>query len=165
MRQLTLAVPPYRVDVQRDCDVIEDILRIYGYNNVEIPTTLNSSLTTKGEHDKSNKLQNLVAEQLVGCGFNEILNNSLTRAAYYDGLENYSSNHLVMLLNPLSADLNCMRQTLLFGGLESIAHNANRKNADLKFLLRCGQEESRKSTGYLFGRLSLGFVGDWKESR
>lgn len=83
---LTLAVPPYRVDVQRDCDVIEDILRIYGYNNVEIPTTLNSSLTTKGEHDKSNKLQNLIAEQLVGCGFNEILNNSLTRAAYYDGL-------------------------------------------------------------------------------
>ena len=91
------------------------------------------SLTTKGENDKSNKLQNLVAEQLVGCGFNEILNNSLTRAAYYDGLEAYPSNRLVMLLNPLSADLNCMRQTLLFGGLESIAHNANRKNADLKF--------------------------------
>ena len=130
---LTLAVPPYRVDVQRDCDVIEDILRIYGYNNVEIPTTLKSSLTTKGEHDKSNKLQNLVAEQLVGCGFNEILNNSLTRAAYYDGLEAYPSNRLVMLLNPLSTDLNAMRQTLLFGGLESIAHNANRKNADLKF--------------------------------
>lgn len=130
---LTLAVPPYRVDVQRDCDVIEDILRIYGYNNVEIPTTLKSSLTTKGEHDKSNKLQNLIAEQLVGCGFNEILNNSLTRAAYYDGLETYSPNRLVMLMNPLSADLNCMRQSLLFGGLESIAHNANRKNADLKF--------------------------------
>jgi phenylalanyl-tRNA synthetase beta chain len=126
---LTLSVPPYRVDVQRDCDVIEDILRIYGYNNVEIPSTLKSSLTTKGENDKSNKLQNLVAEQLVGCGFNEILNNSLTRAAYYDGLEAYPSNRLVMLLNPL----NCMRQTLLFGGLESIAHNANRKNADLKF--------------------------------
>ena len=85
------------------------------------------------ENDKSNKLQNLVAEQLVGCGFNEILNNSLTRAAYYDGLEAYPSNRLVMLLNPWSADLNCMRQTLLFGGLESIAHNANRKNADLKF--------------------------------
>ena len=130
---LTLAIPPYRVDVQRDCDVIEDILRIYGYNNVEIPTTLKSSLTTKGESDKSNKLQNLIAEQLVGCGFNEILNNSLTRAAYYDGLESYPSNHLVMLMNPLSADLNCMRQTLLFGGLESIAHNTNRKNADLKF--------------------------------
>ncbi|MCF2708911.1 phenylalanine--tRNA ligase subunit beta [Bacteroides pyogenes] len=130
---LTLAVPPYRVDVQRDCDVIEDILRIYGYNNVEIPSTLKSSLTTKGEHDKSNKLQNLVAEQLVGCGFNEILNNSLTRAAYYDGLEAYPPQWLVMLMNPLSADLNAMRQTLLFGGLESIAHNANRKNADLKF--------------------------------
>ena len=130
---LTLDVPPYRVDVQRDCDVIEDILRIYGYNNVEIPNTLKSSLTTKGECDKSNKLQNLVAEQLVGCGFNEILNNSLTRAAYYEGLDTYPANNLVMLLNPLSTDLNAMRQTLLFGGLESISHNANRKNADLKF--------------------------------
>lgn len=130
---LTLDVPPYRVDVQRPCDVVEDILRIYGYNNVEIPTTLHSSLTTKGEEDKSNKLQNLVSEQLVGCGFNEILNNSLTRAAYYDGMTLYSPEHLVMLLNPLSADLNAMRQTLLFGGLESIAHNTNRKNADLKF--------------------------------
>ena len=130
---LKLAVPPYRVDVQRDCDVIEDILRIYGYNNVEIPTTLKSSLTTKGEEDKSNKLQNLVAEQLVGCGFSEILNNSLTAAAYYEGLESYPASNLVMLMNPLSNDLNCMRETLLFGGLESIAYNANRKNADLKF--------------------------------
>ena len=130
---LTLMVPPYRVDVQRPCDVIEDILRIYGYNNVEIPTSLKSSLTTKGEHDQSNKLQNLIAEQLVGCGFNEILNNSLTRAAYYDGLESYPSQNLVMLLNPLSNDLNAMRQSLLFGGLESIAHNANRKSADLRF--------------------------------
>ena len=130
---LTLDVPPYRVDVQRDCDVIEDILRIYGYNNVEIPTALKSSLTTKGEWDKSNRLQNLVAEQLVGCGFNEILNNSLTRAAYYDGLESYPAKNLVMLMNPLSADLNAMRQSLLFGGLESISHNANRKNSDLRF--------------------------------
>ena len=96
-------------------------------------SALKSSLTTKGECDKSNRLQNLVAEQLVGCGFNEILNNSLTRAAYYDGLESYPAKNLVMLMNPLSADLNAMRQTLLFGGLESIAHNANRKNADLKF--------------------------------
>jgi len=130
---LTLNVPPYRVDVQRDVDVVEDILRIYGYNNVEIPTTLKSSLTTKGEVDKSHKLQNIISEQLVGCGFNEILNNSLTKAAYYDELESYPSNNLVMLMNPLSADLNCMRQTLLFGGLESISHNANRKNADLRF--------------------------------
>lgn len=130
---LTLDVPPYRVDVQRDCDVIEDILRIYGYNNVEISSTLKSSLTTKGVHDTSNKLQNLVAEQLVGCGFNEIWNNSLTRAAYYESSETYPAGQLVMLLNPLSTDLNAMRQTLLFGGLESIAHNANRKNADLRF--------------------------------
>ena len=131
--RLTLDVPPYRVDVQRPCDVIEDILRIYGYNNVEIPTSLKSSLIPKNEHDKSNKLQNLVSEQLVGCGFNEIMNNSLTRAAYYDGLACYPSQNLVMLLNPLSTDLNAMRQTLLFGGLESIARNANRKNPDLKF--------------------------------
>ena len=130
---MSLAVPPYRVDVMRDVDVIEDILRIYGYNNVEIPSTLKSSLTTKGAADKSYKLQSLISEQLVGCGFNEILNNSLTRAAYYDGSESFPAKNLVMLMNPLSNDLNCMRQTLLFGGLESITHNANRKNADLKF--------------------------------
>lgn len=130
---LTLQVPPYRVDVQRDCDVVEDILRIYGYNNVEIPTTLKSSLTTKGEEDHSQKLQNLISEQLIGCGFNEILNNSLTAAGYYEGLESYKNENLVRLMNPLSNDLNVMRQTLLFGGLESIQHNANRKNADLKF--------------------------------
>lgn len=131
---LTLQVPPYRVDVLRDCDVIEDILRIYGYNNIEIPTTLKSSLTTKGEDDRSQKLQNLVAEQLVGAGFNEILNNSLTAAAYYDELESFKSDNLVRLMNPLSNDLNVMRQTLLFGGLESIAHNANRQSSDLKFM-------------------------------
>ena len=130
---LSLVVPAYRVDVQRDCDVIEDILRIYGYNNIEIPTTLKSSLTTKGEVDHSQKLQNIISEQLVGCGFNEILNNSLTASAYYDGLETYASANLIRLMNPLSNDLNVMRQTLLFGGLESIQHNANRKNADLKF--------------------------------
>jgi phenylalanyl-tRNA synthetase beta chain len=130
---LQLVVPAYRVDVQRPCDVVEDILRIYGYNNVEIPTTLKSSLTVKGEADESQKMQNLVAEQLVGCGFNEILNNSLTKSAYYDELESFPAKNLVMLMNPLSTDLNCMRQTLLFGGLESIVRNANRKYANLKF--------------------------------
>ncbi len=129
---LTLDVPQYRVDVQRDCDVIEDILRIYGYNNVEIPTTLKSSLVAETETDKSNKLQNLVAEQLVGSGFNEILNNSLTKAAYYDELTSYPSANLVRLMNPLSSDLNVMRETILFGGLETIARNANHKNPDLK---------------------------------
>ena len=130
---LSLLVPPYRVDVQRPCDVVEDILRIYGYNNVEIPTSLKSSLNVKGETDRSVKLQNLVSEQLVGCGFNEIMNNSLTAAVYYEGLETFKPDNLVRLMNPLSSDLNVMRATLLFGGLESICHNANRKNADLKF--------------------------------
>ena len=130
---LSLLVPAYRVDVQRPCDVVEDILRIYGYNNVEIPTSVKSSLSVKGDVDKSVKLQNLVSEQLVGCGFNEIMNNSLTAAIYYEGLETYKPENLVQLMNPLSNDLNVMRATLLFGGLESIQHNANRKNADLKF--------------------------------
>ena len=130
---LTLAVPPYRVDVQRPCDVVEDILRIYGYNNIEIPTAVKSSLTIKGDVDRANKLENTVAEQLIGCGFNEILNNSLTRAAYYDGLASYASDNLVRLMNPLSSDLNALRQTLLFGGLESIRRNVNRKRANLRF--------------------------------
>lgn len=130
---LSLLVPPYRVDVTRPCDVVEDILRIYGYNNVEIPTSVKSSLSVKGDADRSVKLQNLVSEQLVGSGFNEILNNSLTAAGYYEGLESFAPEHLVRLMNPLSNDLNVMRGTLLFGGLESIQHNANRKNADLRF--------------------------------
>ena len=130
---LTLAVPPYRVDVQRPCDVVEDILRIYGYNNVNFDTTLHSSIITKGQEDRSHKLQNLASEQLVGCGFNEILNNSLTAAGYYDNLESYHSDNLVRLLNPLSNDLNVMRQTLLFGGLESLQRNISRKFTNLSF--------------------------------
>ena len=130
---ITLMVPPYRVDVQRPCDVVEDILRIYGYNNIAIDTTLHSSIITKGAEDKSHKLQNLVSEQLVGCGFNEIMNNSLTAAAYYDGLETYKSENLVRLMNPLSNDLNVLRQTLLFGGLESLQRNISRKYTDLSF--------------------------------
>ena len=130
---LTLAVPPYRVDVQRPCDVVEDILRIYGYNNVDINTTLHSSIITKGAEDRSHKLQNLVSEQLVGCGFNEIMNNSLTASAYYEGLETYPDSNLVRLMNPLSADLNVLRQTLLFGGLESMQRNISRKHTDISF--------------------------------
>ena len=130
---ILLRVPAYRVDVQRPCDVVEDILRIYGYNNVEIPTQLKSSLVIKGDEDNKHKLHNLVAEQLVGCGFYEIMNNSLTKAAYYDDLKAYPSDRLVRIMNPLSSDLNVMRQTLLFGGLESIAYNVNRRNPDLRF--------------------------------
>ena len=131
---LLLQVPAYRVDVQRPCDVVEDILRIYGYNNVEIPTQLKSSLTVAGEQDKEHRLQNLVAEQLVGCGFNEILNNSLSKLSYYDNtLNSYTPETTVKVMNPLSADLGVMRQTLLFGGLESIVRNVNRKNPNLRF--------------------------------
>ena len=125
---LTIKVPASRVDVQCPCDVVEDILRIYGYNNVEIPTQLKSSLVIKGDEDQKHKLANLVSEQLVGEGFNEILNNSLTKGAYYG-----ENDHLVRIMNPLSTDLNVMRQTLLFGGLESIEHNAKRKNGNCRF--------------------------------
>ena len=130
---LLIDVPAYRVDVQRPCDVVEDILRIYGYNNVEIPTQLKSSLTVLGEADKVNHLQNVVGEQLVGCGFREILNNSLTKAAYYTDLNVYTNDTTVKLMNPLSSDLSVMRQTLLFGGLESICRNVNRKSSNLRF--------------------------------
>ena len=125
---LTLRVPAYRVDVQRPCDVVEDILRIYGYNNVEIPTQLKSSLVIKADEDRKHKLQNLVSEQLVGAGFNEILNNSLTKTAYYGDNET-----VVKIMNPLSSDLGVMRQTLLYGGLESVEHNVKRKNGNLRF--------------------------------
>ena len=131
---LKLEVPAYRVDVQRPCDVVEDILRVYGYNNVEMPEQLKSSLVIKGEEDQKHKLENLVGEQLVGAGFNEILNNSLSKSAYYDDeLNSYPADRLVRIMNPLSSDLNVMRQSILFGGLESIAHNANRKNPNLRF--------------------------------
>ena len=130
-----LEVPAYRVDVQRPCDVVEDILRIYGYNNIEIPTMLKSSLTVKGEEDLEHKMENTVSEQLVGEGFNEILNNSLSRVAYYeeDKLNAYPWSKTVKVMNPLSADLGVMRQSILFGGLESIARNVNRKSQNLKF--------------------------------
>ena len=130
---LSLEVPVYRIDVQRDVDVIEDILRIYGYNNVEFTEHVKSSLSYKTPTDHSYAMENLISEQLTGCGFNEILNNSLTRSAYYEKLTTYPAEHCVMLMNPLSADLNCMRQTLLFGGLESIEHNSKRKNGNIRF--------------------------------
>ena len=130
---LTIHVPVYRIDVQRDVDVIEDILRIYGYNNIEFSDSVKSNLSYKTATDRSYDLQNLISEQLCGSGFNEIMNNSLTRSAYYDELTTYPVSHCVMLMNPLSADLNGMRQTLLFGGLESIEHNVKRKNGNIRF--------------------------------
>ncbi|MCM1139427.1 MAG: phenylalanine--tRNA ligase subunit beta [Duncaniella sp.] len=129
--KVVMKVPTYRVDVTRPCDVVEDVLRIYGYNNVEIGDTVQSSISYKSFEDEDNNLRNLISEQLIGEGFNEILNNSLTAEAYYTDLEQYPATHCVHLLNPLSNDLNVMRQTLIFGGLESLSHNINRKTGDV----------------------------------
>ncbi len=129
--KLSLEVPTYRVDVQREVDVIEEVLRIYGYNNVEISDHVNSSLSYSPKPDKE-KIQNTISDILSAKGFNEIMCNSLTKADYYNNLESYKSANLVKIFNPLSIDLNVMRQTLLFGGLESIMYNRNRRNPDLK---------------------------------
>lgn len=130
-KEAQLKVPTYRVDVQRPCDVVEDVLRIYGYNNVEMGTTVHSSLSFKSEADIDNNLRNLISEQLTASGFNEILNNSLSAERYYAENQAYPLENCVRLLNPLSNDLCVMRQTLLFGGLESVAYNVNRRSADL----------------------------------
>jgi len=130
---LSLKVPTYRVDVQRPCDVIEDILRIYGYNNVEIPEAVHASLAFKTSVDASEDFRRHISQQLSGLGFNEIWNNSLTAERYYTNLNSFPAEHCVKLLNPLSQDLNVMRQSLVFGGLESVAHNVNRKSPDLLF--------------------------------
>ena len=127
---LTVAVPPYRVDVQREADLVEDILRIYGYNNVEIPTQVRSTLSYAPKPDR-NRLMNLAADFLTANGFTEIMSNSLTKAAYYEGLTSCPAERCVRILNPLSADLNVMRQTLLFNMLEAVGLNANRRNGDL----------------------------------
>ena len=129
---LELLVPTYRVDVTRPCDVVEDLLRVYGYNNVEFGDSLKSSLSYRQATDESSRLQTLVSEQLTAGGFYEIMNNSLSSVSYYEKLETmYPLANCVRLLNPLSNDLAVLRQTLLFGGLESLSHNINRKNPDL----------------------------------
>lgn len=130
---LLLEIPAYRVDVTRPCDVVEEILRIYGYNNVEIPTQLKSSLTVAGKEDEQQKLENLIGEMLVGGGFNEILNNSLTKVSYYQDNQSYFEAETVKLVNPLSGDLGVMRQSLLYGGLESIVRNVNRQQRNIRF--------------------------------
>src|SRR3569833_1434965 len=123
---LSLKVPPYRVDITREVDIVEEILRIYGYNNIEIPTQIRASLNTSVRPEKDT-VQNLISEILTANGFNEIMSNSLTKSAYSSNLDK-----AVKILNPLSSDLDVMRQTLVYSGLEAIAYNQNRKNADLK---------------------------------
>lgn len=132
-KHVKLSIPTYRVDVTRPCDVVEDVLRIYGYNNVEIGTTVHSSLSYLTPTDLSCRLRKLISEQLTAVGFNEILNNSLTAEAYYTDNSEYPIDTCVRLLNPLSNELCLMRRTLLYGGLESLAHNINRRLDNLMF--------------------------------
>ena len=130
---LRLKVPTYRVDVTRPCDVVEEILRVYGYNNVEFGTEMHANLSQRGSTDLSYDLQQLVSNRLTGEGFMEILNNSLSAASYYENSNQLPLERCVKVMNPLSGDLSVMRQTLLFGGLESISHNINRKAENLRF--------------------------------
>lgn len=129
---LKLTVPPYRVDVTRPCDVVEEILRIYGYNNVEPGERISATPSRRGLTDLSFDLQRRISEQLTARGFVEILNNSLTSSSYYEDNALYPIANSVELLNPLSSDLSLLRQTLLYGGLEVIAHNVNRRSSDLR---------------------------------
>lgn len=128
-----IQIPAYRVDVYRDCDVIEDLLRIYGYDRVELPSSVHTCPQVKTATDVANSLQQLISEQLTGAGYNEIMCNSLTAEAFYDGLETYPQAKLVHVMNPLSSDLNVMRQSLLFGGLQSISRNINHKAQSCRF--------------------------------
>lgn len=130
---ISIKVPTYRVDVTRPCDVVEEILRIYGYNNVEFGTEMHANLSKRTAVDESYTLQQVVSNDLSGQGFREIMNNSLSAVKYYEGNAEFPIENSVKVMNPLSNDLGVMRQTLLFGGLESIAHNVNRKASDLKF--------------------------------
>ena len=128
---LSVAVPQYRVDVRREADLIEDILRIYGYNNIEIPEHVNSTLAYAPKPNRTS-LINKAADFMAANGYSEIMSNSLTKSSYYEGLSSYPAVNCVKILNPLSADLNVLRQTLLFNALEAVALNANRKNGNLK---------------------------------
>lgn len=148
---LSVAVPPYRVDVQREADLIEDILRIYGYNNVEISDQVRATLSYRPKPDKD-RIVNIVSDFLSANGYTEIMSNSLTKAAYYENLASYPAEHCVKILNPLSNDLNVMRQTLLFNALEAVSLNANRRNGDLKLyeLGNCYRyDQSKTETGSL----------------
>jgi phenylalanyl-tRNA synthetase beta chain len=128
---LKLKVAPYRVDVQRPADVVEEILRLYGYNNVEFSDSVHSTLSYSEKPDR-NEVTNIISDWLSSNGFYEMLTNSLTKSSHYSDLESFKPENLVYMLNPLSQDLNCMRQTLLFGALESVLHNINHKNQDVK---------------------------------
>ena len=133
---LHVAVPPYRVDVQREADLIEDVLRVYGYNNIEVSDHVNSTLSYAPKPDKS-RMVNIASDFLTSNGYTEIMSNSLSKASYYEGSETYPAERCVKIMNPLSQDLNVMRQTLLFNALEAVELNVNRRNANLR-MYECG---------------------------
>lgn len=143
---LGLTIPAYRVDVQREIDVIEEILRVYGYNNINFSKKLNATVSNSPRNEDY-KIQNTVATQLNSQGFHEMMANSLTTASYTDLSEEVNATHNVTMLNPLSADLSTMRQSLLFSGLEAVSYNINRKNADLK-LFEFGKTYHNYPAGY-----------------
>ena len=128
---LKVAVPPYRVDVQREADLVEDVLRVYGYNNIEISDHVNSTLSYAPKPDKA-RLQNVASDFLTSNGYTEIMSNSLTKASYYEASQSYPVERCVRIMNPLSQDLNVMRQTLMFNALEAVELNVNRRNQNLK---------------------------------
>ncbi|MDA3866325.1 MAG: phenylalanine--tRNA ligase subunit beta [Salinivirgaceae bacterium] len=144
---LELKVPPYRVDVQREADVTEEILRIYGYNNIEIGDRVHTSLSYRPKPDEE-ELRNKISDMMTASGFNETMSNSITKAGYFSAFDAFNANESVLLLNPLSNDLNAMRQTLLFSAMEAVAWNVNRQNADLKF--------------YEFGKIYFHNQGDYE---
>ena len=129
---LKLLIPTFKVDVTREADIIEEILRIYGYNNIEFTDSIKSSLSYAEKPDKE-KIQNTIADLLSSNGFSEVINNSQTKAEYFEANEYFNSAQSVKILNPLSRDLGVLRQTLLFGGLEIVIRNINHKTANLKF--------------------------------
>ena len=155
-----LAIPPYRVDVTREIDVVEEVLRIFGFNNVPLPEKLNTTITLRTKPD-TDKIQKSVSEFLVGLGYSEMMNNSLTSSAYIQkfGNEAFASANNVEMLNPLSNELDVMRQTLIFSTLESITHNQNRQNSDLK-LFEFGKVYRKEAENYIENkRLVFGISG------
>lgn len=143
---LGLIIPSYRVDVQREVDVIEEILRVYGYNNIDFSKKLNATVSNSARTEDY-KIQNIIASQLNGIGFNEMMANSLTTPEYIGLSEMLKEEYNVMMLNPLSNDLSAMRQSLLFSGLEAVSYNSNRRNTDLK-LFEFGKTYHKLPSGY-----------------
>jgi phenylalanyl-tRNA synthetase beta chain len=130
--KLIVTVPQNKADVTRPIDLIEEILRIYGYNNIEIPTTLTYDMSCLRQNDNCYQMQTTISKYLADNGFFEVMNNSLTKAEYAQRFDFLDERETVKLLNPLSSELNAMRQSLLFCGLENVSRNVNNKTADLR---------------------------------